>query len=121
MIQPTDPNSSPGPQINFDRESRMFLELREVGQDQVAIRVRPEYSEQLWELLKFCDPSIEPLDLTERKSIVYMEKQDGTPYLEGDMTYVEIYVKGELEKISVKVSPFFMAVAGGILNDKKQV
>jgi hypothetical protein len=101
------------------RHSQLFLDLREVSRTTVAVRVRPEHAEQVWELLHLIDSSMKPLAKKTRRAIEYLTKDDGLPYLDGDWDYLEIRTRGTLKRVTKQLAGFFMLTAERIHNENK--
>jgi hypothetical protein len=118
MIGPAEETGTQSSSGESSWKSKIFLDLREV-EEFVAIRVRPKYAQELWEHLRFSDPTIAPLDPNSHKSVVYLERSDGAPYLDGDLEYTEILTKGTLQTVTARIGPFLMTVAGRIMEGNK--
>jgi hypothetical protein len=93
------------------RLSKLFLDLRELTDSTVAVRVRPQHAEEVWQLLRLRDSSIEPLTRLTRHATEYLERDDGLPYLDGDWDFIEIRTRGPLKTVTIQLAGFFMLVA----------
>lgn len=101
------------------RVSQLFLDLREVSRTSVAVRVRPEYAEEVWRLLHLIDSTMKPLAKETRRATEYLTKDDGSPYLDGDWNYIEMRIRGTLKRVTKQLAGFFMLVAERIHNENQ--
>ena len=102
-------SSGAGERKGSRRNANTFMDLREVGPARIAVRVRPEYADQVWKALKFWDPGIKRPKKSPVRCIVYSESNSGTLYLEGEFEFVELRTRGSLERVTARLGPFMRA------------
>jgi hypothetical protein len=93
------------------RLSKLFLDLREVSDSAIAVRVRPRHAEEVWQVLHLRDTDIEPLATVTHHATEYLEREDGLPYLDGDWDFIEIKTRGPLKAVTKQSAAFFMLTA----------